>query len=164
MKGILVANEFYVSKFLMQDVDLDKFDVVFENDFRSRIISKTIARFKCFLLSSPGPCEHVLAFAIENIIVLDQIYRQIGKPKVWLWNPVSSMTKKNKRLFLSYVQRKNIEVWTFDRDDVKLYGFLYHDQIHSYSLIGPNKISYQRAFFLVLIKAVWRLLKKLKGN
>jgi hypothetical protein len=147
MKGVIISNDFYVSKYLMKDVVDCNYDVVFESDFRCRVINKSFARFKAFLPSKPGSNECVLAFAIENIIVLDQIYRKIGKPKVWLWNPISSMTRKNKKLFLSYVQRKEIEVWTFDKNDVELYGFAYHDQIHSSSLIKSDVSLYNRAFF-----------------
>ncbi len=147
MKRVIIANDFYVTKYLMKDViDLD-YDIFFESDFRCRVINKTFARFNAFLPSKPGPNDCVLAFAIENIIVLDQIYRKVGKPKVWLWNPISSMTRKNKKLFLSYVRRKKIEVWTFDENDVELYGFLYHDQIHSSSLIKSTVSVYNRAFF-----------------
>ena len=74
MKGVIISNDFYVSKYLMKDVVDCNYDVVFESDFRCRVINKSFARFKAFLPSKPGPSECVLAFAIENIIVLDQIY------------------------------------------------------------------------------------------
>lgn len=164
MKGLIIANDFYVSKFLMKDMDRDVFDYVFENDFYSRVSNKTFSRIKAFWPSSPGAYDHVLAFAIENIIVLDQIYRKVGKPKVWLWNPVSSMTKKNKRLFLSYIKCKSIEVWTFDKGDVELYGFMYHNQIHSCSLIQKNKPLYQRAFFSGVDKGRLNVIKNIKNE
>ncbi|MCV2401428.1 hypothetical protein OFY17_00900 [Marinomonas sp. C2222] len=149
MKACIVSNEFYISHFLMRDVNPDHFDVIFENQFYVSPKNKTWERFKAFLPFSAGNHNSVLAFAIEDIILLDQIYREIGKPKVWLWNPISSMTSKNRKLFLSYVRRKSIEVWTFDRQDVDKYGFIFHNQIHSSSLIN-NEIKQnnkKRVFF-----------------
>lgn len=147
MKNTVISNDFYVSEFLMKDLDSTKFQVLFEHELKVENISKTISRLNAFLPFKSGESKNVIIFAIENILVLDHVYRNIGKPKIWLWNPIFSMKAKNRKLFLSYVKRKNIEVWSFDQSDVKQYGFRYHDQIHSSLLLGNREKDNGTAFF-----------------
>lgn len=143
----IISNNFYVSRFLMESLDSKKYNVFFEKELEKENKNKFFLRIRAFFFNKSYCKKEVIAFAIENIITLDYVYRNIGVPKVWLWNPVSSMTKKNKILFLAYVRLKKISVWTFDFSDAKKYGFFYHCQIHSSSLISNDISNGESVFF-----------------
>jgi hypothetical protein len=99
MKATIISNDFYVSHFLMKDLDESVYEVLFEKQLERKKGSKTLARIKAFLPCKAGSESNLVVFAIENIIFLDYVYRNIGKPKIWLWNPITSMTIKNKQFF-----------------------------------------------------------------
>lgn len=162
MRNYIISNDFYVSEFLLNDLDLGQFQILYERELKLKSFNKTISRIRAFLSCTPGIHNNVIAFAIENILTIDYVYRNIGKPKVWLWNPISSMTKKNRKLFLSYIRRKQIEVWTFDEGDVEAYGFHFHNQIHSSSLMSYQKYDDGSAFFSGVDKGRLDTVKKIK--
>ncbi|MFT4572932.1 hypothetical protein [Marinomonas primoryensis] len=164
MKATIISNDFYVSRFLMKDLDKSTYKVLFEKQLERKKGSKTLARIKAFFPCKAGNESNLVVFAIENIIVLDYVYRNIGKPKVWLWNPITSMTIKNKHFFLAYVRRRGIDVWTFDVSDAKEYGFHYHCQIHSSSLISTRDFNNGSAFFSGVDKKRLQLLKLVKKD
>ena len=147
MRYTVVSNEFYVSKFLMRDLDAYRYDVLYEGQIDSRVSSKFLARVLALFSSVSCNDKQILVFAIEDVILLDKIYRTMGKPKIWLWNPLSSMTLKNRILFLLYVKLKKIQVWTFDRFDSEKYGFSFFPQVHSKTLISAQAFSGSGAFF-----------------
>ena len=147
MSPLIVSNDFYASKFLMDDLKQSNYEVVFENQLKVKVRSKSLARLLAFMPIKSKEQRDVVAFAIEDIVFLEQIRRCIGSPKVWLWNPICSMTRKNRILFLLYVKVKKIQVWTFDRNDAEKYGFNYFEQVHSEKLIREGGTGGHGAFF-----------------
>lgn len=52
MKATIISNDFYVSRFLMKDLDESVYKVLFEKQLNLKKSSKTLARIKAFL-----PCK-----------------------------------------------------------------------------------------------------------
>ncbi len=166
MNTKIVFKESEISHFFSKEVDSSDFDVLYEKNIYQSKGLKFFSRFFAFFSKPKSSKERVFIFSIENILVIDLVFRKIGCPVVWLWNPIASMSFKNKILFLLYVKVKSIEVWTFDKSDSIKYNFNYHPQIHSSKLIylASRNQRNSKAFFSGVDKGRLSLLKKIKKD
>ncbi|TDO96314.1 hypothetical protein [Marinomonas balearica] len=162
---IIFSNDFDVSKYVLSDLDDVNHKVICESDLKYIKGKGTFAKITSLLSRTQYKKfdKIVVSFSIENIVTLDYIGVNFGKPIVWLWNPLSSMTVKNKFFFLQYIKKRNIEVWTFDRHDAVKYRFKFHNQIHSEKLIS-KELGGKGAFFSGVDKNRLPILMKIMSD
>ncbi len=123
-------------------------------------------------LKNVTPNDHVLFWGVENLKEMLILQKEINPTQTsfFLWNPVSTINRNqySKNEYARYIKRKNINVYTFDKNDAKQYGLKLVKQVYRMpeSVENHNNIDEKDVFFIgkdkKRAKVLLHLLNKLK--
>lgn len=116
--------------------------------------------------------DYILFWGVENLKEMLILQKEINSAQTsfFLWNPVSTINrnKYSKNEYARYIQRKKLNVYTFDKNDAKQYGLKLVKQVYRMPDSCENNINIDKkeVFFIgkdkKRAKVLLHLLNKLK--
>jgi hypothetical protein len=151
-KLVIIANQFFLTDFLLAQVSDDLDVEIIRHPSRQRGAHRSILKFvEAYAFSSStrswffdstyvqklraiSEGDSVLIFGIENIKELKIVMRFVCAKRVsfFTWNPVLdySQSPHFRRLHIKYLKKFPAKIYTFDSNDAREYGLILTNQVY----------------------------------
>lgn len=118
--------------------------------------------------------DRILFWGVENLKEMLILEKEIDSTQIsfFLWNPVSTINRNeySKNEYAQYIQKKNLNVYTFDKNDAKQYGLKLIKQVYRMPDSIEDNINIDKKDFFFIgkdkkrAKVLMNLLNNLKNE